>query len=70
MDSFEKFGYLCLGIVAFCYLLVMLFGIVAAFPFGLIGLIALVGIGALLIKVLKERRANVEDDHYTKTVDR
>ena len=70
MDSFEKIGYLCLGIVAFCYLLVLLVGIVAAFPFGLIGLIAIVGIGALLIKVLKERRANVEDDHYTKTVDR
>ena len=36
----------------------------------LLGLIAVVGIGALLIKVLKERLANTEDDHYSKTVDR
>ena len=70
MDSFEKIGYLCLGCVAICYLAAILVGIVAAFPLGLIGLVALVGIGVLLIKVLKERRANVEDEHYSKTVDR
>ena len=70
MDSFEKIGYLCLGLVAVCYLAAMLVGMVAAFPFGLIGLVAIVGVGALLIKVIKERRANVEDDHYSKTVDK
>lgn len=70
MDSFEKVGYVCLGIVALCYLVAMLIGMVAAFPFGLIGLVAIVGVGALFIKVLKERRENVEDDHYSKTVDK
>ena len=70
MDSFEKIGYACLCIVALCYLAIMLAGMVKAFPFGLIGLMALVGVGALLIKVLKERRQNVEDDHYSKTVDK
>ncbi|MEJ2089789.1 MAG: hypothetical protein P8Y69_15200 [Gammaproteobacteria bacterium] len=70
MDSFEKVGYVCLGIVALCYLVAMLVGMVAAFPFGLIGLVAIVGVGALFIKVLKERRENVEDDHYSKTVDK
>ena len=70
MDGFEKIGYLCLGLVALCYLVVMFYGIVAAFPVGLIGLVALLGIGVLLIKVLKERRANTEDDHYSKTVDK
>lgn len=70
MDSFEKIGYLCLGLVAACYLAAMLVGMVAAFPFGLIGLVAIVGVGALLIKVIRERRANVEDDHYSKTVDK
>jgi len=70
MDSFEKVGYLCLGLVALCYLIVMFIGMIAAFPYGLIGLVAIVGIGALLIKVLKERRDNAEDDHYTKTVDK
>ena len=70
MDGFEKIGYLCLGLVALCYLAVMFYGIIAAFPVGLIGLVALLGIGVLLIKVLKERRANAEDDHYSKTVDK
>ena len=70
MDSFEKIGYLCLALVALCYLVVMFAGMIAAMPFGLIGLVAIIGIGVLLIKVVKERRANVEDEHYSKTVDR
>ena len=70
MDSFEKIGYICLGLVAVCYVVAMLVGMVAAFPVGFIGLVAIVGIGALLIKVIKERRANAEDDHYSKTVDK
>jgi F0F1-type ATP synthase assembly protein I len=70
MDKFEKVGYLCLGIVAVCYLIAMFVGMIAAFPLGLIGLIALVGIGALLLKVIRERLANAEDDHYKETVDK
>ena len=70
MDNLEKIGYVCLGIVALCYVAIMLAGMVAAFPLGLIGLVALVGVGMLLIKVLKERRENVEDEHYSKTVDK
>ena len=70
MDKFEKVGYLCLGIVACCYLVAMFIGMIAVFPLGLIGLIALVGIGALLLKVIRERLANTEDDHYTDTVDK
>ncbi len=70
MDSFEKVGYLCLGVVALCYVVAIFLGMVAAFPFGLIGLVAIVGVGALLIKVLKERLNNAEDDHYSKTVDK
>ena len=70
MDSFEKIGYLCLGLVAVCYVIAMFIGMVAAFPFGLIGLIAIVGVGALLIKVIKERLNNAEDDHYSESVDK
>ncbi|MEM8767877.1 MAG: hypothetical protein AAGE43_10560 [Pseudomonadota bacterium] len=70
MDNFERIGYLCLAIVALCYLAAMFIGMVAAFPLGLIGLIALVGIGLLLIKVIKERLANTEDDHYSRNVDK
>lgn len=70
MDTLEKLGYACLCVVALCYVAAMLAGMVAAFPFGLIGLIAIVGVGALLIKVIRERRANTEDDYYSKTVDK
>ena len=70
MDSFAKIGYLCLALVAVCYVIAMFIGMVAAFPFGLIGLIAIVGVGALLIKVIKERLNNAEDDHYSKSVDK
>ena len=70
MDSFEKIGYVCLGLVAVCSLVAMFVGMVAAFPFGLIGLVAIVGVGVLLIKVIKERLANAEDNHYSKTVDK
>lgn len=70
MDGLEKLGYVCLGVVALCYVVAMLVGMVVAFPFGIIGLIAIVGIGALLMKVIRERRASAEDDYYSKTVDK
>ena len=49
MDGFEKIGYLCLGLVAICYLAAMFAGMVATFPFGIV---AIVGVGVLLIKVV------------------
>lgn len=70
MDKYEKIGYTCLAIVAACYLLAILVGVIAAFPLGLLGLVALVGIGALLIKVLKERLGSAEDDYYDKNVEK
>ena len=69
MDGFEKIGYACLGLLALFYLGALIVGSVAAFPLGLLGLVALVGIGALAIKVIGERLRNREDDHYSKNVD-
>ena len=70
MDTYETVGYTALGVVVVLYLLAVLFGIIALFPFGLIGLIVVVGIGALFMKVVKERLANKEDDYYSKNVDK
>jgi hypothetical protein len=64
----ENIGYILLGIVAVCWLIAMVVGMIATFPVGLIGLVAIVGIGFLFAKVLKDRLANREDDHYSKTV--
>ena len=64
----EKTGYLFLAVVAVIWLLAMLGGMIAAFPFGIIGLIAIVGIGLLFAKVVKDRMKNEEDTYYIKNV--
>ena len=66
----EKTGYILLSIVALCWLVAMLIGLVAAFPIGIIGLIAIVGIGLLFIKVLSERLSSKEDNYYSKKVEK
>ncbi|GAB2189690.1 hypothetical protein [Sessilibacter sp. MAH2] len=69
MDKYEKISYSLLGFVAVIYVLLLIFGLVAAFPFGIIGFIAIAGVGLLIIKVIKERLNNKEDDYYSKNVD-
>jgi len=66
----EKIGYVLLLIVAGFWLIAMLVGMIAAFPVGIIGLLALLGIGFLFTKVVKDRIANEEDNHYSKTVEK
>ena len=71
MDTFEKIGYLCLGAVALIYVVSMLIvGTQVGWFGGLIGLLVVVGIGVLLIKVIKERRSNAEDDYYVRNIDK
>jgi len=69
MDGLEKIAYTLLGFVSLLYVVVMVAGLVAAFPWGIVGLIAMVGIGLLLIKVIRERIRNSEDNCYSKNVD-
>jgi hypothetical protein len=66
----EYIGYILLAIVALCWLIAMIVGMIVAFPWGIIGLIAIIGFGFLFAKVIKDRLANKEDDHYSKTVDK
>jgi hypothetical protein len=66
----ENIGYILLAIVAVCWLIAMVAGMIAAFPVGIIGLVALTGLGCLFARVLKDRLANKEDDHYSKTIER
>ena len=65
----EILGYFLLAIVALCYLVAMIIGMIEILPYGLIGFVALTGIGVLLIKVLKERLTSKEDDYYSRNVD-
>ena len=64
----EKIGYGLLAIVLVAYLVAILVGMIAAWPIGIFGFIAIAGFGALFIKVLKERLANSEDDYYSKNI--
>ena len=66
----EKIGYVLLGIAAFCWIIAFIIGVIVAFPVGLFGLIAIIGIGFLFAKVVKDRLENKEDDHYSNTVDK
>lgn len=67
---FEYIGYLLLAIVVIAWIIAMIVGMVLAFPFGLIGLVAILGFGLLLIKVITDRLQNKEDDHYSKNVEK
>ena len=70
MDNYEKWGYSLLSIIAVVYLIAMFVGMIATFPFGLLGLLLMAGIGVLLVKVVKERMRSKEDDYYSKEIDK
>ncbi len=65
----EKTAYVLLIIVAVVWLIAIILGMIVAFPFGILGLLVIVGVGLLFIKVLKERLSNKEDEYYSKNVD-
>lgn len=66
----EIVGYIILAVVAVFWLGAMIAGMIAVFPSGIIGILALLGIGLLFLKVLKDRIRNKEDSHYSKTVEK
>ena len=66
----ESIGYVLLSIVALCWIGAMFYGVVKAFPFGIIVLIGIVGLAFLFGKVVKDRLENKEDDHYSENVDK
>ncbi len=61
----ENLGYILIGSGLLLWIFAIIFGLIAILPYGLV---ALAGGAILLAKVIKERRANREDDHYSKTV--
>ena len=65
----ENIGYILLGVVAIAWFIAVLVGMVAAFPFGIFGLLAILGFGFLFAKVVKERMRNKEDKYYSENVD-
>lgn len=64
----ERLGYFLLIIALIVYIILMIKGLIEALPWGIIGFVAIAGVGVLFIKVLKERLQNKEDDYYDKNV--
>ena len=64
----EKVGYFLLGIVFIIWLVGIIIGMIVAIPWGIIGLIAIIGIGFLFMQVISDRLSNKEDDYYDKHV--
>lgn len=56
-------------IFAALWLVTFVTGLLAAIPFGVLGLIPVAILLALLVEVIRQRRANKEDDYYDKHVD-
>jgi hypothetical protein len=65
----EVLDYSLLAAAALLWLVAAVIGLVEVFPIGLVGLIALLGIGLLFVKALRERRRNREDDYYSTHID-
>lgn len=57
-------------IFAALWLGTFLTGLIAAVPFGVLGLIPVAIVLALLVEVIRQRLANKEDDYYSKHVDK
>lgn len=68
--TLERTAYAILIALFLVWLVAMIAGMIAAWPFGVLGLLALLAFGLLAIKVLRERLNNREDDYYSKNVDR
>ena len=66
----ETAVYVVLGTLAAAYLLAIVAGLVAVWPWGAIGLVGLGAVGVLFVKVLHDRLNNAEDDHYSRNVDK
>ena len=68
--NLERMAYVFFIIAGIGWLGAMIYGAIAAMPWGLFGLAAIAGSGILLIKAIRDRLANSEDDHYARTVER
>ncbi len=66
----EKVAYALLVVVGIVWLGFILYGMVEAWPYGIIGFVGLGAIGLLFAKVVKDRLKSDEDDYYSENVDK
>lgn len=56
--------------LAIAWAAVAIVGLVAMWPFGLIGLVVIVVVGYLIVGVIRQKMASAEDAYYEKNVDK
>ena len=66
----ENAGYFFIALGVVLWGLLVIFGIVQSPIAGIFGGAFIIGFGILLIKVLKDRAQNKEDDYYDKNVEK
>jgi len=64
----EKTAYVILALVAVGWIVVMIAGMIAAFPMGLIGLAVILALGLLFVKAFKDRASQAGEDRYSRDV--
>ncbi len=64
----EKTGYFFLVLVLIGYICLLIFGFIAAWPFGILGFFLLIGFGFLFSRALKDKIGNEEDEYYKKNI--
>ena len=66
----EKIGFVLIGAVVLLWIIGMIAGLIALWPYGLPILIGLAGVGFLLAKAIKDRLSSEEDKYYSKHVEK
>ena len=61
-------GYVLLIAAFIGYMVLIITNLIDVLPEGIVGLLAIAGFGLLLIKVIKDRLTNKEDNYYSKNV--
>lgn len=68
--ALEKIFLIVFICVLCAYALALVFAAIAVFPYGLVGLIVLAGIGYVAYRLIKEHLGNKEDRYYEDNFDR
>lgn len=68
--SLDKLALALIVVGGTVYLGVILLGMIALFPWGLVGLVVIGVVGFIFIQVLRQRLNNAEDDYYERTIDK
>lgn len=68
--SLDRIALILIVVGGVVYAGIILVGMIALFPFGIIGLVVFGVLAFIFIQVVRQRLANAEDDYYERNVDK